>query len=652
MVDIADELKSIYKNDLIPLTTSISEKEIEIFFPELNLTIRTDQIVDDSFSLDESICSESDLTLGSCEASQLKITVAGIDAELKDKEAVVTQIVNGQYIMPLGTFIVDSCIKQEDKWFKDITAYDGMKKTDVDVSTWYNNLQFPISVKDMKISLLEYLGLACEDQTLINDDVMLEKTIEPSKLIGRDILRRLCEINVGFGHFTRLNKFRVIQLNNGLALYPSETLFPAKDLIPNDSGELLSAGYKKINYEEYIVGSITKLQIHQEDGDVGVVVGYGDNTYFITGNFLLFGKGTVELEAIADKILNSIKNKFYRPHKTTMIGLPYLEVGDSISIVTSTDVIETYVFKRTLSGIQALEDEITAPGSQKRSEKVSMNTEVEQLLGKIALVKKTIEEVSVSVSQLDLQLTGEINVLAGQVVLKADHDGNIAAVELLSGPDKGSAITIGADNIALEGLVTVNGNFKILEDGTIEAVNGKFSGTIVSANMIGSTIYGGQFTSSYWNGNQYGSAFNEIEITGGSITCNRTLYTLPQYGGTTVTRGATLDYNGLDANNVYAKSVGSSGRYVTNSYLQNIYSNRIGNNSDYVDDAYLDNLYVSNIRHQSGGTWGLFGVTPTSRKSITKLQSSATQTDVINKVNELLTDLGNYNGGYGMFSVS
>lgn len=49
-----------------------------------------------------------------------------------------------------------------------------------------------------------------------------------------------------------------------------------------------------------------------------------------------------------------------------------------------------------------------------------------------------------------------------------------AFIELLSNSD----ILLRAKNINLEGLVTANGNFKVLEDGSIEAVNGKFSGVI------------------------------------------------------------------------------------------------------------------------------------------------------------------------------
>lgn len=50
-----------------------------------------------------------------------------------------------------------------------------------------------------------------------------------------------------------------------------------------------------------------------------------------------------------------------------------------------------------------------------------------------------------------------------------------------------SNIHLGADRITLEGLVTANGNFKVLEDGSIEAVNGKFTGEI---DATGGTVGG------------------------------------------------------------------------------------------------------------------------------------------------------------------
>ena len=57
--------------------------------------------------------------------------------------------------------------------------------------------------------------------------------------------------------------------------------------------------------------------------------------------------------------------------------------------------------------------------------------------------------------------------LIGVAVEETDGNGNTKTV-----------IKLTADNIKLEGLVTANQNFKIREDGSIEAVNGKFTGDI------------------------------------------------------------------------------------------------------------------------------------------------------------------------------
>lgn len=55
-----------------------------------------------------------------------------------------------------------------------------------------------------------------------------------------------------------------------------------------------------------------------------------------------------------------------------------------------------------------------------------------------------------------------------------DTDGNLRA--FVGAGQEG--VKIKASNIQLEGVVTANGNFKILEDGSIETINGKFTGEI------------------------------------------------------------------------------------------------------------------------------------------------------------------------------
>lgn len=80
-------------------------------------------------------------------------------------------------------------------------------------------------------------------------------------------------------------------------------------------------------------------------------------------------------------------------------------------------------------------------------------------------------------------------------------------------------IKILANKIKLEGIVTANGNFKILEDGSMESVNGKFSGTVTGTEINGGTvtgtkISGGTVTGSYISGATIeGSEIGDIDGT-------------------------------------------------------------------------------------------------------------------------------------------
>lgn len=68
-----------------------------------------------------------------------------------------------------------------------------------------------------------------------------------------------------------------------------------------------------------------------------------------------------------------------------------------------------------------------------------------------------------------------------------DSDGNLRA--FVGAGQEG--VRIKADNIQLEGIVTANGNFKILEDGSIETINGKFTGEInATSGKIGGFVIG------------------------------------------------------------------------------------------------------------------------------------------------------------------
>lgn len=511
MLSISETLKNIYRNDLFPFADSVTPKDLVIYFPALDLTIETDQIVDDSFELNEKLCSDEDLVFGSCEASKIKLTVADVEQDLKGQWFTINQVIEGFDPIPLGKFKADSCKKQDDLRFKDIIAYDQLKDTDINVTDWYIGL-FPTgnetyTLKQFRESLLTYLGIEYEDETLPNDDMIVEKTIEPTQISGREVLKKCVELNGAFGHIGRYGKFKHIILLPGYGLYPSETLYPAEDLYPvaeDDATYIhesiiddIVSRYQNVRFEEYTVKEIDKLQIRSEENDIGAIVGTGTNAYVIEGNFLVFGKSASELEGIALRAYGNMAKRPYRPYESDSIGLPYIEVGDTLEFALDNPVTG-YVLQRTLTGIQALQDKYIAEGNEEREQNFGINKEIIQLQGKTTRIKKDVEGVRVEVEDLAEGLFSEIEALAGRIVLKVRSDGSIAAVELDADPSEGTSVKIKADNIELEGYVSINGYTKIKPDGSLEVVNAKISGELVAAtgtfsgnlNAVGGTFTG------------------------------------------------------------------------------------------------------------------------------------------------------------------
>lgn len=105
------------------------------------------------------------------------------------------------------------------------------------------------------------------------------------------------------------------------SLFPDDDLFPGDLLDDENTEQILFYKQSDTSYEDYIVTPIDRLQIRQEEGDVGVLYGKGSNTYVIEGNFLAYGKSSEELEEIAAAAFENIAGRSYRPCK--IVNLVY-----------------------------------------------------------------------------------------------------------------------------------------------------------------------------------------------------------------------------------------------------------------------------------------------------------------------------------------
>ena len=411
------------------------DKQLQIAFD--GGTITNKEIPSEQFSLTESLSSDG-LMFGSCEASEVKFRIYNVFTPLKDKWLTITQVLDKDFENPLqiGKYKVYSDKPTADRSYRDVVAYDSMFDIiNADVASWYNSLTFPMQLKTFRDSFFDYFGIDQEEVALVNDAMIVEKTIEPSVLSGKDVLQSICQINGCFGHIGRDGKMQYVFLNAIMGgLYPSNNIYPADDLYPMQPNvNVLSKGLyvEPPTYEDYTVKPIDKLEIREKEGDIGVIVGSGNNAYVVEDNFLVYGKSTDDLTVIANNMLSVIDGLEYRPFDARLVGNPCFEVGDMVRLNTKHQIIDSYVLQRTISGVQCLRDDFSAEGEEYQSEKVNdIQTEIKQLKGKSNTLERTIEETRSTIANVEEGLQSEISQTADAIRLEvADNTGKISTIE-------------------------------------------------------------------------------------------------------------------------------------------------------------------------------------------------------------------------------
>ena len=404
--------------------------------------ITNEDMYSEEFELGESLCSESELRFGCCEAGVLKFKVANIFQPLKDKYLTVTETINGNTDAPFefGRYKVYSDKPTADRRYREITAYDAMYDIiNAEVSDWYNVLlpdkTSAVTMKQFRTSFISHFGLEQEEIDLVNDSMVVEKTIEPSELSGKDVITAICEINGCFGHIGRNGKFKYVFLPKYIqGLWPANDLYPADNLYPRNPNTERIGSFLYINceYEDYVTQNITKIQIRQKENDIGAIVGTGNNCYIVEDNFLVYGKSAEDLEDIAGNMFSIISDVSYRPFSAECKGNPCLEVGDAVRLATRYEIIESYVLKRTLKGIQALRDNYEATGEEYRSTQVnSVHKSIIQLKGKTNVLTRTIEETNSKIADVANGLSSEIKQTATDIraEVKNTADGLSSSIE-------------------------------------------------------------------------------------------------------------------------------------------------------------------------------------------------------------------------------
>lgn len=433
--------------------------QLEIISDDEKIHITNTEFHEEEFELTESLCSQSELTFGAVEAGSVKFKVSNIFLPMKGRWMTVKMIIGGHTDQPflIGRFKGYSDTPTADRKYRDVVAYDALYDIlNADVAAWYNTVfpshkeqqtdkdgnkttvtvYDPVTMKQFRNSFFKHFGIEQADIILVNDGMSIEKTVavtassetssdtEESSTIGesmsgKEVLSCICEINGCMGHMGRDGKFHYIYLEQEIqGLYPRNDLYPADDLFPRDpkSNHIGKDLYITAEYEDFLVKTINKLQIREQKNDIGVIVGTGDNAYVIEDNFFVYGKGSKELNGIAKNILSKIRGIVYRPFTADCKGNPCLEVGDAVRLPTRYELIESYILKRTLKGIQALRDDLEADGEEYRTNGANgIQKSILKLKGKSNVLERTIEKTQSTITDVEKGLQSQITQTATEI---------------------------------------------------------------------------------------------------------------------------------------------------------------------------------------------------------------------------------------------
>lgn len=491
MLPITDETKASFW----AYSTVRTSKQITITVPNKNITIRNDDIKGETLQIIERLETSETLRFEGCNATTFSCEVTDLAQDITGQLIVVKVTVNNTDIPLFRGFVNEvTNLNHEDMTCK-ITAYDSLYGlNNRDVTLWYNSLTFPITIKNMRDSFFAYVGITQQETILPNDAQTVTKSITDKTINGDTIIKGICQINGRYGRINRNGVFEYIKLKPIVeGLYPADDLYPDDDVYPaeENANELISrANYINIEYEPYKTARITKVNIYGKNGARTGTYGIADtNIFSIADNKI--AHGLTNANATAQNIYNEIWQIEFIPANLKLLGRPYLEIGDSVSLVTNKRMVRTYILQRTLSGIQAMTDLFESKSEQYQPEyKQSLETSVTTN--------------AVEIVNTNTNLTNQTNRLDGRVDSSNARIGSLEADHVSVAQLNASNARIGnleADHVSVAQLNATNASIA-----NLSAI------AITTNNLSAQTIYGSQIS---------GLTINASQITAGDISAGR-----------------------------------------------------------------------------------------------------------------------------------
>ncbi|CAJ0596401.1 unnamed protein product [Cylicocyclus nassatus] len=185
-----------------------------------------------------------------------------------------------------------------------------------------------------------------------------------------DIINDFFELNGLLGRAKRNGDYEFFEFGEFIdPLYPSDNIFPDDNLymIEGNSEIIANDKIERVEFYEDTEEPFGAVFYDYIDTNNQKAVGLYqfdaryNKAYYLQNNKLIADspRTQTQINATLDAVfIPKLRKIKWAKFKADTVGMPWLESGDRINVVTQNKSVHSYVFNRTLKGIQALMDEI------------------------------------------------------------------------------------------------------------------------------------------------------------------------------------------------------------------------------------------------------------------------------------------------------
>ena len=405
MLAIDEQTKSLLLENSI-------HREIIIRFPNATegeiSEIGSSNIIAESFELKHSICDEKEFVLGGCIAGQLTIQVVGIEQALNNKRINVFirqaystgDLLPSNALYPSGDLYpghqkatiekqifsgtIDSSLRQKNRSVKEIVAYDDMYlMSQTKCAAWFEGyVQYSVIGKNRTLRHLIFttldhfesltnsdisygeIPLSFNDLKILNMNLDTVKSVVRDNMVVTDLLKAYCELNACFAIMSPTGKLKLTKL------YKQVNTASATEKKPVD--EIITA-YADLTFEEYTTRPINRIRFkYNKDKNFDYGHSATRQSWYVSDNLITSCCSDVSefITAFNDNngknyIFNDLYS--YRPFSADAFARWWLEPGDKVAVKTGyndTETIESFVFERTIKGINGMRVTLKAQGTE------------------------------------------------------------------------------------------------------------------------------------------------------------------------------------------------------------------------------------------------------------------------------------------------